>query len=362
MFREKAYAVVMAGGVGSRFWPMSRSTFPKQFHDVLGVGRTLLQMTCDRFEGLVPPERIFIVTNAAYGELAREQLPELPAENILLEPVGRNTAPCILYAASRIAKVAEDALLVVTPADHMIGEPERFRAQIGLALDAAGTADRIITLGVRPTRPDTGFGYIQYHKEPDKNRVHKVKVFTEKPSLELARRFIESGDFVWNSGIFVFSARTIRREFFKRLPEMHELFEDVAPILGSEGEAEKIAAIYPECKNISIDYGVLEKADNVYVIPADFSWNDLGTWTSLYEQMHKDYLRNALTGNVRIYNASNNIVKIYADKLAVVKGVTDLIIVDTDDVLLVCPKDQEQTIREVVNDLKKEKNDGARYT
>jgi len=359
MAQQHTYAVIMAGGIGSRFWPMSRNMFPKQFHDMLGRGQTLIQTTYERFRRFVPAENIYIVTNALYKPLIQDQLPEVPDRQVLYEPFGRNTAPCILYAASRIHKNDPHARIIVSPSDHLILPEEDFQRDVQVALDALEGQSRIMTIGINPSRPDTGYGYIQYLEEAGAT-YFKVKTFTEKPSLEIAKSFLRSGDFVWNSGIFIFSSDTILRAFEALLPDMYELFEEAKPAYETPDEPNAIEAVYSRCKNISIDYGIMEKANNVFVIRSHFRWSDLGTWKSLYEEMSKDTLGNALSGNILAYNSSNNIVKVTpqaGDKLVVLKGIENLIVVDTGDVLLVCPKDQEQTIRNIVADVRKDRGD-----
>jgi mannose-1-phosphate guanylyltransferase len=351
------HVVIMAGGIGSRFWPMSRSNRPKQFLDVLGTGKTLIQQTYERFLEIIPAENIWVVTNTQYTDLVREQLPNLTESNILPEPVGRNTAPCVAYAAFRIHQVNPKARMVVAASDHLIMNPDRFRKDILLALTATKTEDIIMTLGIQPSRPDTGYGYIQYLDSPETSGsgYHKVKTFTEKPTREIALSFIQSGDFLWNSGIFIFSVKTILKAFEKFMPELHELFVGIRKQLNTPEEAPAIKSVYDRCKNISIDNGIMELAENVFVIPGHFGWSDLGTWVSLYQEYQKDYLGNAVYGKGMIYNSSNNIIRVEKkDKLVLVEGLEKYIIVDTDNVLLICKMDSEQRIKEFVGDAKKE--------
>lgn len=349
------HVVIMAGGIGSRFWPMSRSGRPKQFLDVLGTGQTLIQQTYERFLAIIPQENIWVVTNSQYTNLVKDQLPDLPVQNILPEPVGRNTAPCVAYAAFRIHQVNPKARMVVAASDHLILNPEKFRKDILLALTAT-KEDIIMTLGIQPTRPDTGYGYIQYLESPETQETgyHKVKTFTEKPTREIALSFIQSGDFLWNSGLFIFSTKTILKAFEKFMPELYELFSGIRKELNGPNEPSAIKSVYDRCKNISIDNGIMELADNVFVIPGHFGWSDLGTWVSLYQEYPKDYLGNAVYGKGMIYNSSNNIIRVEKkDKLVLIEGLEKYIIVDTDNVLLICKMDSEQRIKEFVSDVRK---------
>jgi len=356
MSHKNHYIIIMAGGIGSRFWPMSRSTFPKQFHDILGRGKTLIQETFDRFTAFIPPENIYIVTNEAYYDLVKAQLPAITDHQVLLEPVGRNTAPCVAYAAYKISKNDPDASFVVAPADHLIAKEEVFRNAIELALDACEKQEMIMTLGITPTRPDTGYGYIQFIEDEENRGYYQVKTFTEKPELEVAQAFLESGDYVWNGGIFVFAWPTIQKAFESYLPDMAEAFAALEDAYYTTAEQEAIAETYASCQNISIDNGIMEKADKadqVYVIPADFGWSDLGTWGSVHDNSDKDPHHNAVHGQAILYDAGSNMVKTTKDgKLVVLKGLKDFIVVDTDDALLICHKDEEQFIKQIVNDLK----------
>ena len=356
MSHENHYIIIMAGGIGSRFWPMSRSTFPKQFHDILGRGKTLIQETFDRFTAFIPSENIYIVTNEAYYDLVRSQLPDITDHQILLEPMGRNTAPCVAYAAYKIRKRNPEASFVVAPADHLIAKEDVFRDAIELALDACEQQEMIMTLGITPTRPDTGYGYIQYIEDEEDRGYYQVKTFTEKPELEVAQAFLDSGDYVWNGGIFVFSWPTIQKAFESYLPDMAEAFASLKEAYYTPAEQEAIAETYASCQNISIDNGIMEKADKadqVHVIPADFGWSDLGTWGSVHENSDKDPHHNAVHGQAILYDAANNMVKTYKDgKLVVLKGLKDFVVVDTEDALLICHKDEEQFIKQIVGDLK----------
>ena len=349
------FVVIMAGGVGSRFWPMSRNHYPKQFQDILGTGKTLLQETYSRFRSYIPAENIYIVTNVIYQDLVSRQLPELYKSQILLEPVGRNTAPCVAYAAMKIHQKNANAVIVVTPSDHLVIHTDLFRNDIELALNSCEKSDIIMTLGISPTRPDTGYGYIQYIDQ--NNAPFKVKTFTEKPSVEIAKTFLESGDFVWNSGLFIFNSKCIIDSFKKYLPEMYELFYNIRKSFHTPEEYDLIASIYPKCKNISMDYGIMEKADNVYVIRSDFGWSDLGTWASLYEQSTKDDYQNVISENTILNDSSGNIVKAPKEKLVVLEGIKDTIIIDNPDILLVCNINKEQNVREIVARVRKEKGE-----
>lgn len=340
----------MAGGVGTRFWPFSRNNNPKQFHDVLGTGQSLLQQTVSRFDGVCPPENIYIVTSTEYYDLIKKQVPFLSDDQILLEPNRRNTAPCIAYACYKIARKDPDARVVVAPADHIILKEDVFREKILFALDAAGKEEILITLGIKPTRPDTGYGYIQFL--PSESETKKVKTFTEKPQLEIAIKFLESGDFVWNAGIFVWNVQAILKAFGAHLPEIAEVFIAGEEDYYTEHEKIFIEKAYMLCKNVSIDVGIMEKADNVYVVLSDFGWSDLGTWKSLYDVSPKDEQQNALDGNIKLYNTGNCIIKTPKDKLVVVQGLEGYIIAENDGVLMICKIDEEQRVRDFVADAK----------
>ncbi|MCB0430044.1 MAG: NTP transferase domain-containing protein [Flavobacteriales bacterium] len=355
MSQNHTYCVIMAGGVGSRFWPMSRSNRPKQFLDILGTGESLLQQTFNRFLKICPPENIMVVTHQSYRDMVAAQLPSIPKDNILGEPSRRNTAPCIAYAAYKIKAKDPEAQMIVAPSDHLVLKGEEFTRIIREALAAVQSAPILVTLGIKPSRPDTGYGYIQFTQEHLKGHdpVKKVKTFTEKPNLDMARYFMESGEFLWNSGIFVWSVNSITDALNHHLPEISSVFEDDMDKLNSPEEAGFITRAYTVCKNISIDYGVMEKADNVYVVPADFGWSDLGTWGSLYEHMPQDDNANAVAGkNVILYDSKNCVVHMPSGKLAVLQGLDDFIVVESDNVLLVCRKSEEQQIKEFVNEVK----------
>lgn len=354
------YVAIMAGGIGSRFWPVSRQNNPKQFLDILNTGKSLIQWTFERFSRFIPLENIYVVTNLQYAAKVQEQLPELPPENIVCEPSRKNTAPCIAYISHKIAKQDPEANIICAPADHLIMDPEAFSTICSKALHFCAGHDALLTLGIKPTRPDTGYGYIQFEQTAVSDNIFPVKTFTEKPNLELAKTFLQSGDFLWNAGIFLWNVQAVLRAFKRYQPELNELFEQEIPRINTPEEAEAIEFIYSQCTNISIDYAIMEKAENVFVIPANFGWSDLGTWNSAYDNMEKDYLSNAVAGkNVMVIDATNCMVKSQHDKLVVLQGLDNFIIVDTPDVLLICSKDQEQQIRDFVGDIKRGK--GEKY-
>lgn len=348
----------MAGGIGSRFWPASRTAKPKQFLDILGTGQTLLQSTFERLSAICPPENIFILTNADYIDLVKEQLPEIAAIQILAEPARKNTAPCIAYAAYKIRGINPNANIIVAPSDHIILNQVEFNRIAQLALDFVSENNALCTLGIVPSRPDTGYGYIQFFEEEVQAGIHKVKTFTEKPDRKTAERFVSSGEFLWNAGIFIWNVNSVIHAFQKFLPEVGEAFDEVDPLLSTDMELPAIEKAFALCPNISIDFGIMEKAENVFVLPADFGWSDLGTWASLYEEKEKDYLQNAVTGNnVVIYDSSSNIIHVPDHKMVVLQGLENYIVVDTPDVLLVCNKDQEQRIKEFTQDIKINRGD-----
>ena len=352
------YVAIMAGGIGSRFWPMSRTDFPKQFLDILNIGRTLIQATYDRFAKFIPAENIYIVTSLQYKEIVINQLPEINPDNILCEPSRKNTAACIAYISYKLMQLNPNANLICAPADHLITERDSFKKTCEDALHFTSHVKALVTLGIKPNHPNTGYGYIQYESFAASENVFKVKIFTEKPDLELAKTFITSGDFLWNAGIFVWQVKNIIKAFELLLPEMHEVFDSEKNLFNTEKEAEALERIYPQCVNISIDYGIMEKAENVYVIPSDFGWSDLGTWKSTYDTIEKDYLGNAVTGeNVVVIDATKNMVHAGNNKLLVLQGLDDFIVVDTNDVLLICKKEKEQEIKEYVAEIKRSKGD-----
>jgi mannose-1-phosphate guanylyltransferase len=356
------YCIIMAGGIGSRFWPLSRTRKPKQFLDILGTGRTLLQQTFDRLRKVFPVENIFIVTNEDYDALVSRQLPEIKADQVLLEPMRRNTAPCIAYANYKIKRLNPDANIMVAPSDHVILNEADFLAVVNKGLEFVTDNDRMLTLGIRPSRPETGYGYIQING--DKTRIEfnqsfrKVKTFTEKPDLKMAELFIQSGDFFWNSGMFFWSLKSIMQAFNVFLPDVDQLFKEGEAFYNTEKEVDFIAKAYPNCKNISIDYGIMEKADNVHVLCSDFGWSDLGTWGSLYDILEKSGDHNTITGSsVFTYNTQNCLINLPDNKLAVIQGLDDFIVVESDNILLICKKQDEQKIKNFVNDVRIEKGE-----
>lgn len=346
------YCVIMCGGIGSRFWPYSRSERPKQFIDFFGTGRSLLQMSYDRILPIVPKENIIIVTNDQYAPLVKEQLPELDESQILLEPARRNTAPCIAWAAYHIMARDPEASMIVTPSDHLITRENEFIKAIEQGFEFVETHDALLTLGIKPTRPETGYGYIQIGK-PVSGDILKVKTFTEKPDIDLAKVFVESGEFFWNSGIFLWSAKSILNALHEYAPDLTNTFDRGADAFGTPAEKDFILKEFPGCVSISIDYAVMERATNVYVECVSFGWNDLGTWSALYDNSPKNREAN-VTQNCRVlaYNSTGNIFAVQDDKLIVANGLKDYIIADAGDVLLICPKADEQTIKQYVNDVK----------
>lgn len=351
MNKEDVYVIIMAGGVGSRFWPYSRNYRPKQFLDVLDTGESLIQLTNNRFKGICPQENIYVVTNEAYVELVKEHLPDLDHHQILAEPVGRNTAPCIAYASYKIASRNKNANIIVTPSDHTIFKEKEFEQTVSLAIESANSSDRIITIGINPSRPETGYGYIQFIPESD-SPIKKVKTFTEKPELELAKKFVESGEFVWNAGIFIWNAHTIKSAFEKYLPDMAELFSQGTSMFYTDEEFAFVKNVYSQCKNISIDYGVMEKASNVYVVQADFGWSDIGSWSTLHDLKPKDGNNNVFDATTLAYDTNNCIVKGPNDKLIIVQGLDGYLVADIDNVLLICEKDNERQFRDFSADIK----------
>ncbi len=352
------YCVVMAGGVGSRFWPVSRTALPKQFLDILGTGKSFIRHTYERFEGIVPPENFLVVTNVNYKPLVLEHLPELREEQVLCEPLGRNTAPCIAYAAYKLRAKDPSSTMVVTPADHLVLNESEFARVATEGLDFAEAHDALVTIGIRPSRPDTGYGYIQIDASEPAGTMHRVKTFTEKPTLDVAKMFVESGEFFWNSGIFIWKTETIVREMETHLPDMAQLFRSIADAYNTPDEAAAIDRIYPECRNVSIDYGVMEKASDVYVRCSEFGWSDIGTWGSLYTHAAKDAEGNAVSGEVMAYDTTGCILRVPEGKLAVVQGLKDYIVVQSEDALLICPKADEQNIRRYVEEVRLKKGPG----
>jgi len=355
------YVAIMAGGIGSRFWPKSRTAYPKQFLDILNTGKSLIQWTYERYAAFIPAENIYIVTSEDYSDIVAEQLPQLPIENIVSEPSRKNTAPCVAYISFKLMQKDPEAVLIVAPSDHMILDNLNFQDITHTALDFVTNKEAFITLGIQPTYPNTGYGYIQYDTDSSNEiGIFKVKTFTEKPNLELAKTFVGSGEFLWNGGIFIWKVKTVINAFEKHQPEMFELFDGEKEKFNTPNEKETIGKIYPLCTNISIDYAIMEKANNVYVIPSSFGWSDLGTWNSAYENLSKDYRGNALASdNVLMIDSSKCMVSAPLEKLLVIQGLEDFIVVDTKDVLLICKKDKEQSIKEYVSEVKR--NKGEKY-
>lgn len=351
MNQNNTYVLIMAGGVGSRFWPKSRNHFPKQFIDILGIGKSLLQLTYERFEKICPKENIYILSNQQYLGLIQEQLSGISVNNILLEPSRNNTAPCIAYASYKILKQNPDANIVVAPSDHLILKETEFLDKISQALDYTAANDALVTLGISPTRPDTGYGYINF-QEKGIDSVHKVAQFMEKPVLEKAMEYLSSGDYLWNAGIFIWSAKSIQTAFQKHAVEIDVLFAKGNEAYNTSAEADFISKNYPNSPNISIDYAILEKADNVYTIPADIGWSDLGTWASLHEVAEKDKDNNALSvDHLHLEDTTNCIIQLPRGKAAVIKGLEDFIVVDDGKVLMIYPKGNEQEIKAVAGDM-----------
>jgi mannose-1-phosphate guanylyltransferase len=358
MATNHRYCVIMCGGIGSRFWPYSRTARPKQFIDFFGTGRSLLQMSYDRILSIVPKENVVIVTNEAYAPLVREQLPELLDANILLEPARRNTAPCIAWAAYHIAAIDPEASMVVAPSDHLVTREREFEESIRRGFEFVEANNALLTLGITPTRPETGYGYIQVGKDVT-DCISKVKTFTEKPNLELAKVFLESGEFFWNSGIFLWSAKAIKEALRQYASDIATRFDGGEAQFGTAAESDFIAAEFAACPGVSIDYAVMEKADNVYVERVHFGWNDLGTWSALYENSPKNRDGNVTQGcHVQAYNSSGNIFVVNnEDKLVVCSGLKDYVVADAGDVLLICPMDEEQHIKQMVNDVRQHYGD-----
>ncbi|WP_417358186.1 mannose-1-phosphate guanylyltransferase [Flavobacterium sp.] len=344
---ENYYAVLMAGGVGSRFWPVSTVQFPKQFHDMLGTGETLIQKTFSRLSKLIPKENILVLTNDIYNDLVLEQLPDLSPEQMVLEPAMRNTAPCILYATLKIKKLNPNAVMVVAPSDHWIEDEDAFLDNVQKAFNCALKQEVLMTLGIQPTFPNTGYGYIEYNKQ-DTNLIKKVSQFREKPDYKTAKEFLNSGNFLWNAGIFIWTVESVLNAFVKFQPKMYELFDAGYEHYNTPEEKEFIEENYVKADNISIDYALMENAENVYVLPASFDWNDLGTWGSLHEKLGKDENNNAVV-NARVFleNATNNIIRTDSDKTVVIDGLDNYIVVDRDDILLIYPKEKEQEIKKI---------------
>lgn len=355
------YCVIMAGGVGSRFWPLSRIAKPKQFIDILGTGHTFLQQTYTRFSELIPKENFLVVTNVKYKELVLEQLPEITEEQVLLEPLRRNTAPCLAYAANKIALKNPEANLIVAPSDHLILNENEFIKQIKNGIEFVAENNALLTLGIKPSRAETGYGYIQVKTTVEFNsldNLYKAKTFTEKPNEEMAQIFIDSGEFYWNSGIFIASLKSVLTSIDEHLPELAKLFSKGKKLYDTENEIHFINKTYSECQSISIDYGIMEKAQNVFVLTADFGWSDLGTWSSLYENKEKDKEGNVLHGdNLLVYDSKNCIVNISGEKIAVLQGLDGYIVAESNDTLMICKREDEQQIKKFVTDVRIKKGD-----
>ena len=351
--KNNYYAVIMAGGVGSRFWPISTQKFPKQFHDMLGTGDSLLQKTFKRLSKIIPQKNILIATNSNYKELVLSQLDGIDEQQLLLEPAMRNTAPCILYAALKIKQKDPDAVMIIAPSDHWIENEDEFIRNIETSFKACSNEDILMTLGIQPTHPNTGYGYIEYKKS--ENKIKEVRQFTEKPDFEIAKKFIESGNYLWNAGIFIWSADSILKAFENFLPEMNRLFCEGVDVYNTDFEDDFIEDNYALAENISIDYGIMQNAENIYTLPVDFGWNDLGTWSSLYDKLDKDNAQNAVVNAKTIFkNASNNMVSTTKNKHVIIQGLNDFIVIEKEDVILICPKKDEQEIKQIVTEVKQQ--------
>lgn len=355
MMKSNNYAVIMAGGVGSRFWPYSRKSRPKQFLDILNTGKSLIQMAYDRFRRYVPAENIYVVTHQDYQGLVSEQLPELSEDRILTEPMRRSTAPCIAYACYKISKKNADALITVTPSDHLIANEPAFYKAWDYALQAASDQEKLVTIGITPHRPETGFGYIRFL--PQSEPVKKVKAFVEKPTKEKAVEFLQEGGYLWNSGIFIWGVRAIINAVKTSLPQVASLFEDALPALDTREEKAAVELAYSQCPAISIDYGVMEQAEHVYVVPGDFTWSDLGSWNALHEHAQPDNDDNVVYGDALLYETKNTLVKVADNKLVVVQGLENYLVAECDDVIIICKRDDEQRFRDVVKDVKDRKGE-----
>lgn len=352
MGNKNYYAILMAGGVGSRFWPVSTEDFPKQFHDMLGTGDTLIQKTFNRLANVIPKENIFILTNERYNDLVFEQLPEVTQRQVVLEPAMRNTAPCILYAALKIQKENEDAVMIVAPSDHWIEDENAFTNNVQQAFNFCSKNDALMTLGIQPTFPNTGYGYIEFDKSSEE-KIKSVHQFREKPDYETAKSFIEQGNFLWNAGIFMWSVSSVVKAFKTNQPQLYALFQSGYESYNTDSEDDFIKENYPKADNVSVDYAIMEPSKNVYVIPATFDWNDLGTWGSLYDKLDKDNDGNAVVNAQTLTeDASGNMIRTKGNKVVVVDGLQDYIIVDKDDVLLIFPKTKEQDIKKVLQKVK----------
>lgn len=358
MLKKNNYVVILAGGIGSRFWPKSRTKTPKQFLDILGTGQSLIQSTFDRVKKLSYLENIYVVTHKSYAEDVATHLPDLPRENIVSEPYRKNTGPSAAYISHKLAALNPEANIMLCPSDHLVLNEEVFVEKCIHAFKFSAENEAILTLGIQPLRPDTGYGYIQYYQDDLDIPIRKVKIFTEKPSLEIAKSFLDSGDFLWNSGIFFWSTKTILPLFQKFLPEIDELFLRATDVYNTTKEQAAMEMIYMQCINISIDYGLLEKAPNVFVMPSSFGWSDLGTWQSAYENSEKDYLDNAVQGeNVVVFDTSESIIEAPKGKLVVVQGLEQYMVIDTEEILLICDRNKEQEVKNYVAEIRRLKGD-----
>jgi len=354
---KNTFVVIMAGGVGTRFWPFSRAEKPKQFLDIIGCGKTLIQLTFDRFKEQIPTKNIYVVSNERYKNLIKEQLPGLAEDQLLLEPFQRNTAPCVAYASYKIASKNPEANIIVTPSDHAIFNDAEFMRTINTALVTSASSNKLVTIGIQPHKPETGYGYIQFMDEGEQEEVKKVKTFTEKPEQELAKKFLESGDFVWNAGLFVWQASSIIKAFEKFDKDNALLFKEIGEAYYTSQESIKVEQAYAQAKNISIDYAILEKADNVWVVLGDFGWSDLGAWDSLYELREKNEEANVIEGNVTTYDVKNCIINGSNKKLIVVEGLENYLIADNGNSLLICKRGNEKQMRTIVKDVKLNKGE-----
>lgn len=351
--QQNRYVVIMAGGIGTRFWPQSREHMPKQFLDILGIGKTFIQSTYERFLTLVPEQNIYVVTGAEFTDLLKQQIPTITNQQIIAEPMRRNTGPCVAYMAHKLLNKDPNAVFVVAPSDHLITEPDRFVQTINNAFDFAEQHPALLTLGIKPTLPHTGYGYIQYDENKVDGDAYKVKIFTEKPTLELAQQFVESGEFLWNSGMFIWRADELVKAFRLYAPNINDCFDEEG-VYNTPNEAQFITDAYSHCISKSIDYAIMERADNVYVIPASFGWSDLGTWLSLWELQPKDTNRNVVMGNAHLYDTNNSLIVAPPNKLVIVEGLEDYCVIDTPDALIITKIEGEAKFRDMHIDIKRE--------
>lgn len=349
----KNYCVIMAGGIGSRFWPESLTNHPKQFIDILGTGKSFIRSTFERFLPIIPVENFLVVTSEMYRDLTMEHLPELSPDQVLCEPLRRNTAPCIAYASFRVKRMCPDANMIVTPADHLVTNEAEFHRIITEGITFVDRSSELLTIGIKPSRPETGYGYIQIDTQDRRAEFCRVKTFTEKPNLDLARAFVQSGEFLWNSGIFVWSVEGILSAIEQYLPDVYSQFSQLAETFTAEAEHDLVEEIYSKCRSISIDYGVMEKADNVFVRSGNFGWSDIGTWGSLYQNVEKDEQRNVVNGKVLTYNTQNSIISLEGERIGVIEGLDGYLVVEKGKALLICSLENEQSIRNYVEDVKR---------